>query len=82
MLQLRLYGLRQQSDKEKNQTCFCISDFILPGNGELPTDYIGAVACTAGIGAEELSKKYETELDDYKSIMVTFLCFLLVQDLY
>uniref|UniRef100_A0A158R547 Methionine synthase n=1 Tax=Syphacia muris TaxID=451379 RepID=A0A158R547_9BILA len=65
-----LYGLRQQSDKEKNQTCFCISDFILPGNGELPTDYIGAVACTAGIGAEELSKKYETELDDYKSIMI------------
>lgn len=63
--------LRQQSDKERDQPCFCLSDFIAPGDGSHPTDYIGAFACTAGIGARELCEKYEkAELDDYKSIMV------------
>ncbi|HLF23920.1 MAG TPA: vitamin B12 dependent-methionine synthase activation domain-containing protein, partial [Burkholderiales bacterium] len=34
------------------------------------TDYIGAFAVTAGIGADELAKKYEADHDDYKAIMV------------
>ncbi|VDD92473.1 unnamed protein product [Enterobius vermicularis] len=65
-----LHGLRQQSDRTESQPCLCISDFVAPGDGTCPTDYIGAVACTAGIGVKELCEKYEKEYDDYKSIMI------------
>src|SRR5262249_16658720 len=33
-------------------------------------DYLGAFAVTAGIGAHELSLKYEKQHDDYNAIMV------------
>ena len=60
------YGLRQQTDREHDETHFCLSDFVSPTR-----DYIGLFACTAGLGAEELARHYEKdELDDYKSIMV------------
>ncbi len=46
-----------------------LSDFVAPK--ELgKTDYVGAFCVTAGIGLEELSKKFEKEHDDYNAIMV------------
>ena len=69
---LRFYGLRQQSDKDHDDPCYCLSDFVAPGDGRQPTDFVGAFACTAGIGAKKLCEKYEKEqLDDYCSIMVS-----------
>jgi 5-methyltetrahydrofolate--homocysteine methyltransferase len=46
-----------------------LSDFVAPK--ELgKTDYVGAFCVTAGIGLEELSKKFEKDHDDYNAIMV------------
>uniref|UniRef100_A0A914XDV3 Methionine synthase n=1 Tax=Plectus sambesii TaxID=2011161 RepID=A0A914XDV3_9BILA len=64
------YGLRQQADREHDQPCFCMSDFVAPLSAN-KRDYIGVFACTAGVGADELCAKLVTDqLDDYSSIMV------------
>jgi len=64
------HGLRQQAEKDSaanDDPYLCISDFVAPKDSGVE-DYVGmfAVAC---FGAEELGKKYEDELDDYRSIM-------------
>ena len=48
--------LRQQ--KIKGSYALSLSDFIAPKDSKIK-DYIGAFAVTAGINAEDLSKKYE-----------------------
>merc|ERR1712142_1107178 len=65
-----LHGLRQQAEKDSaaaEDPYLCVSDFVAPKETGVE-DYVGmfAVAC---FGAEELSKRYEEELDDYRSIM-------------
>uniref|UniRef100_A0A7E4V8H0 Methionine synthase n=1 Tax=Panagrellus redivivus TaxID=6233 RepID=A0A7E4V8H0_PANRE len=68
----KLYGLRQQSDKEHDQPCYCISDFIKPLDTatNLPEDYIGMFACSI-LGAQEIAEDLEKkDMDDYASIMV------------
>ncbi|XP_035261916.1 methionine synthase [Anguilla anguilla] len=64
------YGLRQQAEKESSSTdpYLCLSDFVAPADSGVP-DYIGlfAVGC---FGAEELSRNFEAQGDDYNSIMV------------
>jgi len=65
-----LHGLRQQAEKDSaaaEDPYLCVSDFVAPKDSGV-VDYVGmfAVAC---FGAEQLSKKYEDELDDYRSIM-------------
>jgi 5-methyltetrahydrofolate--homocysteine methyltransferase len=64
---VRFNMLRQQ--KIRNDVALSLSDFIAPKNLEID-DYIGAFAVTAGINATKLSEKYESENDDYNSIMV------------
>ncbi|MGB0176978.1 MAG: vitamin B12 dependent-methionine synthase activation domain-containing protein, partial [Owenweeksia sp.] len=44
-------------------------DFIAPESAGVK-DYVGAFAVTAGLGIEELVKKYEREHDDYNGILV------------
>src|SRR5690606_25186685 len=46
-----------------------LADYIAPKDSQIP-DYIGMFAVTAGIGAEELAKRFEAENDDYSAIMV------------
>uniref|UniRef100_A0A0N4ZJY8 Methionine synthase n=1 Tax=Parastrongyloides trichosuri TaxID=131310 RepID=A0A0N4ZJY8_PARTI len=67
-----LHGLRQQCDKEHDQKCYCISDFIRPiSNDGKIDDYIGMFACSVGFGVDELCEKFEKiDFDDYKSIML------------
>lgn len=62
-------NLRNQTVKEDGLPNLCLSDFIAPKETGIK-DYIGAFAVTAGIGAEELVKKFEKGLDDYNAIMV------------
>lgn len=62
-------NLRNQVVKEDGAPNLCLSDFIAPKETGIP-DYIGAFSVTAGIGAEELVKKFEKDLDDYNAIMV------------
>ena len=60
--------LRQQADRgeEPNRS---LADFVAPTEVGLP-DHIGAFAITAGLGADDLVKRYEAEHDDYRAIMV------------
>lgn len=64
-----LHHLRQQTDKATKKPNYSLADFVAP-NTTGKKDYIGGFIVTAGIGAEELSKAYEAEHDDYNSIMV------------
>jgi 5-methyltetrahydrofolate--homocysteine methyltransferase len=66
---LRFVTLRQQEAKTDDKPYLALSDFIAPlESGK--KDYIGAFAVTAGLGADELAKKFEKDLDDYNAIMV------------
>lgn len=65
---LTLNFLRQQNKKAPRLPNYALSDFIAPqetGND----DYIGAFVVSCGFGAEKLAKEFETDLDDYNSIM-------------
>ena len=64
-----LHTLRQQIKKAQGQPNLALADFIAPKEtGRI--DYIGAFVVTAGIGIEELVNKFESNGDDYQSIMV------------
>ncbi len=63
-----LYNLRQQILVSTGQPLLSHADYIAPKSSGVK-DYIGAFAVTTGIGLEELTKMYEADLDDYKSIM-------------
>jgi 5-methyltetrahydrofolate--homocysteine methyltransferase len=61
----RLFGLRQQMEKEIEDPFLCISDFVAPKGH---ADYSGFFA-VAVFGAEELCKIYEADDDDFNSIL-------------
>jgi 5-methyltetrahydrofolate--homocysteine methyltransferase len=61
--------LRQQeviADAKPNRS---LADFVAPIENGV-TDYIGAFAVTAGLGVDELVRKYEAQHDDYSAIIV------------
>jgi 5-methyltetrahydrofolate--homocysteine methyltransferase len=60
--------LRQQRSRGDRSPSRCLADFVAPLETGLP-DSIGAFAVTAGIGADELSDRFEREADDYRAIM-------------
>jgi 5-methyltetrahydrofolate--homocysteine methyltransferase len=65
----RLPMLRQQeviADGKPNRS---LADFIAPRESGVP-DYLGMFAVTAGIGADDLVRKFEADHDDYHAIMV------------
>ncbi len=65
---LTLPMLRQQADRgeEPNRS---LADFVAPVETGL-RDHIGAFAVTAGLGVDELVKRFEADHDDYRAIMV------------
>jgi 5-methyltetrahydrofolate--homocysteine methyltransferase len=64
----RFHFLRQQSDREGNEPCRSLVDFIAPKETGL-SDHIGAFAVTSGIGLKELCDRFRAEHDDYNAIM-------------
>ena len=66
---IRLNMLRQQQDRGES-AYRCLSDFIAPSGN---SDYIGLFAVTAGIGADEMEKEFNSNGDDYNAIMVQLL---------
>ncbi|NHN39322.1 methionine synthase [Pseudomaricurvus alcaniphilus] len=66
----RLHHIRQQTKKPGNtKPNTSLADFVAPlESGK--ADYVGGFVVTAGIGAEELARRYEEANDDYNSIMV------------
>jgi 5-methyltetrahydrofolate--homocysteine methyltransferase len=77
---LRFSLLRQQEAMASGQPNLSLADFIAPAfatpalrRGEPEqhrTDYIGAFAVTAGLGADDLARCFEGEHDDYSAILV------------
>jgi 5-methyltetrahydrofolate--homocysteine methyltransferase len=66
---LRFNMLRQQEALPGGQPNRSLADFVAPRSSAVK-DYVGAFAVTAGLGADELVKRYERQRDDYRAIMV------------
>jgi 5-methyltetrahydrofolate--homocysteine methyltransferase len=64
----RFHFLRQQSDRDGNEPCRSLADFIAPKETGL-SDHIGAFAVTSGIGLKELCDRFRAKNDDYDAIM-------------
>jgi 5-methyltetrahydrofolate--homocysteine methyltransferase len=64
----RLHFLRQQANREGNEPCRSLADFIAPKETGL-ADHIGAFAVTTGIGLKELCDRFRAGNDDYNAIM-------------
>ena len=64
----RFHFLRQQANREGNEPCRSLADFIAPSETGLP-DHIGAFAVTGGIGLRELTAGFRAAHDDYNAIM-------------
>jgi len=61
--------LRQQKQKPPGRPNHSLADFVAPKSTGLE-DHIGLFAVTAGIGADEVARRFEEENDDYNAIMV------------
>jgi 5-methyltetrahydrofolate--homocysteine methyltransferase len=66
---LRFPMLRQQEAHDDGRPYLSLADFVAPADSGRH-DYLGAFAVTAGLGAEELVRRFEREHDDYNAIMV------------
>jgi 5-methyltetrahydrofolate--homocysteine methyltransferase len=60
--------LRQQEVIADNKPNRSLADFVAPAESGI-TDYIGAFAVTAGLGVEDLVRRFEREHDDYSAII-------------
>ena len=60
--------LRQQANREGDEPCRSLADFIAPRETGL-RDYVGAFAVTTGIGLRELCDRFRAAHDDYNAIM-------------
>jgi 5-methyltetrahydrofolate--homocysteine methyltransferase len=64
----QFHFLRQQANKEGNEPCRSLADFIAPKETGL-RDHMGAFAVTSGIGLKELCDGFRAKHDDYNAIM-------------
>jgi 5-methyltetrahydrofolate--homocysteine methyltransferase len=62
------HTLRQQLSKRDGRSNTAMSDFVAPKDSGV-ADYIGGFVVTAGIGEDEVAKRFEGKNDDYSSIM-------------
>jgi len=62
------HTLRQQLSRRDGRSNTALSDFVAPKDSGR-ADYIGGFVVTAGLGEDEISKKFEGRNDDYSSIM-------------
>jgi 5-methyltetrahydrofolate--homocysteine methyltransferase len=65
----RFHMLRQQWEREGRTSFRSLADYLAPVDSGV-ADYLGAFAVTAGVGAEELARKFEAEHDPYNAILV------------
>jgi len=64
-----LHALRQQMARDGARANLALADFVAPRETGIP-DYVGGFAVTAGIGEEDLARRFERANDDYSKIMV------------
>ena len=75
-----LHFLRQQVDKPVERPDFCLADFVAPAESG-KSDWVGAFACTAGIGIVERVAHFEADHDDYNAILLKSLADRLAETL-
>jgi 5-methyltetrahydrofolate--homocysteine methyltransferase len=63
-----IHTLRQQAEKPQGQPNLALADYVAPTESGR-ADHIGAFAVTAGIGLDELCRRFDEDHDDYNSIM-------------
>ena len=63
---VRIPMLRQQEDKD---VCLALCDFVAPVSSGL-LDHVGGFVVTAGLGQDELVRRFEADHDDYGAILV------------
>jgi 5-methyltetrahydrofolate--homocysteine methyltransferase len=63
-----VHTLRQQWERKGQDVFHALADFVAPVESGRP-DYLGAFACTAGHGCDELCRRYDRDHDDYSSIL-------------
>ncbi|WP_353076655.1 methionine synthase [Flavobacterium sp.] len=61
-------SLRQQSQKTVGAPNIALADFIAPKESGVQ-DYMGCFCVTTGFGVEEKAAEFESQLDDYNSIL-------------
>jgi 5-methyltetrahydrofolate--homocysteine methyltransferase len=66
---VRFPMLRQQQQKDADKPYASLADWVAPRGSGL-SDYVGAFAITAGVGADDLARRFERQLDDYDAIIV------------
>ena len=64
-----LHTLRQQMTRERDRANLALADFVAPKDSGVD-DYVGGFAVTAGIGEEDVARRFERANDDYSKIMV------------
>jgi 5-methyltetrahydrofolate--homocysteine methyltransferase len=64
-----LHTIRQQMDRDRDKPNLALADFVAPKETGL-ADYVGGFAVTAGIGEEDVARRFERANDDYSKIMV------------
>jgi len=69
IVQHKLFCLRQQKQTREGKANHSLADFIAPNNSNVQ-DYIGVFALTTGIGIDEKLEEFETQHDDYSSILL------------
>lgn len=65
----RFHMLRQQWARKGQEHYRSLADYVAPIDSGRD-DFMGAFAVTTGIGCDELCAKYDSDQDDYSSIMV------------
>jgi 5-methyltetrahydrofolate--homocysteine methyltransferase len=63
-----LHTLRQQMARGTGRANIALADFIAPKDSSI-ADYIGGFAVTAGIGEEDVARRFEHANDDYSKIL-------------
>jgi len=66
---MKFLSLRQQLKKREGVPNLALADFIAPKETGIQ-DYIGAFCVSTGFGTDALAKQFETDNDDYNSIMI------------
>ncbi len=66
---MTIHMLRQQSKKPLGRPNISLADFIAPKSTGIP-DYIGGFAVTSGVELDEKVAEFESQHDEYNSILV------------
>ena len=75
----RFHFLRKQAKQPQGKYNECLADLVAPqGRGR---DYLGAFACTAGLGIDDRVAAFERNHDDYNAIMLKALADRLAEAL-